>query len=372
MFNIRVFYILGLSLCLSVNIAQAANEDQAILQNDDVNWNAPHDAHDKQMLKEAEEADLRVKNEMGQMPGEEPMQSAEDIQNLQMLNEQNTPQKKTTQPQNITPAQTIQKQATVQEPPKRKPNTFEIAPETSYISYRESVEGATFVKEKGAMNGLNANYTLHLPEGESLYSQILSFSRFEGRFSYGKIEYMGSNDFKGIDDYMAEVRTLFGKDYHIKKISTTLTPYVGFGYRSLFDSFYEDKPGGYARWIQYLYIPTGAEVTTEMKNGWSISVKGEYDFFAYGYVTSYLGKMGLGDVSNPQKHGYGLKGSLKVVKRFKYFNLFLEPFVRYWHIKDSNFEWSTPFYIGSTRFHIGGTEPDNTSTEIGGRVGIEF
>jgi len=248
----------------------------------------------------------------------------------------------------------------------------DIGPETSYIRYHEYVNGATFMKEKGIMSGVNGSFTLHTSPENPLNLDVLDMYRLEGRFSYGQVDYNGSNVFKGINDYLGELRLLFGKDFDFNNDTVRLTPFFGGGYRSLFDSFYEDKPGGYNRWIQYAYIPTGSEVMFRMNDGWSIEANGEYDIFIYGNVTSYTKEIGYANLTNTQNRGFGLRGSLKLVKDFGRFNIVLEPFIRYWHIRNSNTAQSNIFYINGIPYVISGYEPDNTSTEVGGKLGVEF
>lgn len=252
---------------------------------------------------------------------------------------------------------------------------FAITPETSYIRYREPSLG---VKEYGDMFGVNVSYTYRPKEGHYMYSDVSDMYRIEGRFSYGKIDYSGSlsdgTPFSkdGIPDYMEEIRGLIGKDLFFPRISSTLTPYWGLGYRSLFDSFEEARPFGYNRWIQYFYLPVGVEAMTPLIDGWAIGADAEYDFLLHGNVTSYLGELGYGDLQNAQRHGFGIKGSFKLIKEWKNFDLTMEPYIRYWHIRNSEVQPSQPFYYNGTEYVLYGYEPNNNSTEIGAKLGIEF
>jgi hypothetical protein len=256
----------------------------------------------------------------------------------------------------------------------KKPHIdFEITPEVSHVKYRETVvKKQTFMKERGIMSGLNANFTFRTRPGDDLYTEILDMYRVESRFSYGKVNYSGSNDFHGISDYMVEIRGLAGKDFDLLNRWLRLTPYFGAGYRSLFDGFYADKPGGYNRHIQYLYVPAGTDITAKLIGGWSIGLNAEYDFFIRGYVQSNLEEIGLGQLNNTQGSGYGVRGSIKIVKNCNRFNVFMEPFVRFWHIHESKLRQSSVFTLSGQQFVILGSEPDNTSLEIGGKLGIEF
>jgi len=257
---------------------------------------------------------------------------------------------------------------------------FDIAPEISYISYREP---GLKVKESGMMYGINGSYTYRVENNQDFYTKILNMGRLEGLFSYGKVDYhgglqnldgsyAGSDNFNGINDYMVEARGLAGRDFKFNNDSIRLTPYIGIGGRSLFDSDGENKPYGYNRWIRYVYIPTGVEAMTKLIDGWSIGADAEYDIFLYGRVTSYLGEAGLGDLENTQTRGFGLRGSIKLVKEWQRFNIILEPFVRYWHIYNSGFAPSTPYYYNGSYYYVLGEEPNNSSLEVGGKLGVEF
>jgi hypothetical protein len=260
-------------------------------------------------------------------------------------------------------------------PAKKPESVFAITPESSYIRYREP---SLRVREQGDMFGVNLSYTYRPRVGSYLNSEISDMYRMEGRFSYGKVNYIGGLadgtpfNYNGIDDYMLEVRGLIGKDFDLPKLSTTLTPYWGFGYRSLFDSFSEAKPAGYNRWIEYFYLPLGGEVMTQLIDGWSIGADAEYDFLIHGEVTSYLGEIGFGDSQNPQRHGFGVKGSFKLMKKWGRFNLTMAPYIRYWHIRNSETQPSKPFYYQGQYYVLMGDEPNNNSTEIGAKLGIEF
>ena len=109
---------------------------------------------------------------------------------------------------------------------------------------------------------------------------------------------------------------------------------------------------------------------TKLGYGWSIGSDLEYDIFLHGFVTSYMQTLGAIDANNTQTRGYGLRASIKLAKSWDRFNLFVEPYIRYWHIRVSQVETSVEFIINGVPYGL--IEPNNTSTEVGGRVGIEF
>jgi hypothetical protein len=59
---------------------------------------------------------------------------------------------------------------------------------------------------------------------------------------------------------------------------------------------------------------------------------------------------------------------LKLVKQGRNVNLLIEPFVRYWHIKNSD----STIAVGPTGLAVSGLEPDNNSTEFGAKIGLQF
>ncbi len=271
----------------------------------------------------------------------------------------------------------------LQAPPKKSDWQFEIAPEYSHIKYHEEVNASDFVRELGNMVGVSGIFTYHPPVGNFLNNEILNVYRAEGRFSYGKVNYKGAiqysdgsvvpESFNGIKDYMVELRSLAGKEYYFNNHATRVTPYIGLGYRSLYDAFSANKPYGYDRRIQYLYAPVGAEVMTRLTDGWSIAVQAEYDVFIRGFVTSYFKALGFGNLTNTQTSGYGLRGSVKLIKDMNHYDYFVEPYVRFWSIHDSRITDSSPFDCGgSVCYVLEGEEPNNKSLEVGTKLGIDF
>ena len=256
---------------------------------------------------------------------------------------------------------------------------YTIAPEVSYIRYHEP----GLMKESGTMSGLSGIFTYHPPEGNPLNTEITDVYRFEAKFSYGKVSYHGGieysdgsstpESFNGINDYMLEVRDIAGKDFDFNQQTTRLTPYFGAGYRSLYDAMVANKPYGYNRHIQYVYLPLGAEAMTKLMDGWSIGADAEYDLLIRGFATSYLETIGYGKLTNTQNNGYGLRGSIKLIKSEDRFNFILEPYVRFWHIQNSHGNSTVPFLYQGQEYVVNGyDEPNNNSIEIGGSLGIEF
>ncbi len=390
--SLSTFYIATLLLFSCAVIAQAAGERDLIIQKEldcveqrahqtsSIDWNDVCDTSDQQMQEDAQENDLRVKKQMDQLQKdaeEYDLKSRKEIAAMQ----KDTPPQSPFDESRVTG------------------HTFDIAPEVSYIKYVETNNNTTFMKDTGVMYGLNASYTTHIEGTDNIYTKLISLGRLEGLFSYGKMTYYGAETVttvnpdgsitratlpethKNIDDYLLELRGLIGKDFYFNDQWARLTPYTGFGYRSLFDSAEELGSGGYNRWISYAYIPTGLEGMLQLNGGWAIGADAEYDIFVYGFVKNYDypfvtpdGSFVKYDVYASQNRGFGLRGSLKLVKKCSRFNFMVEPYVRYWHIQNSNGGKTNEIeYNGQEGQWVNvGIEPNNTSLEMGGKLSVQF
>ena len=68
-----------------------------------------------------------------------------------------------------------------------------------------------------------------------------------------------------------------------------------------------------------------------------------------------------------REEGYGLRGSVKLEKRFSKFGIFVEPFIRYWHIQNSE-----EAYAQMGPYVITIIEPKNETREYGLKIGLTF
>jgi hypothetical protein len=250
-------------------------------------------------------------------------------------------------------------------------HTWELGPEISYIKYKEP----SVMEEKGMMYGIVGSYTYH--------NKLML--KADGRFSYGQVDYKNSGTLDNIDDYILELRGLGGYDFSVFTAST-LTPYIGIGYRYLNDDFAGTTSTGalgYERESNYIYSPIGVEVITPLKNNWSVGAVLEYDIFWQGKQKSHLsdarcynsvwGYYTLPDVENDQDKGYGIRGSIKFQKKGEKLDFVIEPYIRYWNIKKSN-EVTTSTISENGLWIITSTavEPKNNSTEIGCKLAVKF
>jgi len=256
---------------------------------------------------------------------------------------------------------------------------FELGTEISYIRYVEP----NFMKDKGNMYGIYSSMTYRTSDNGHISSLKDVFSdqnkvnmfKFDGKLSFGKMDYEseGTGTMDGVQDYMLEFRGLAGYDIPVFQ-SSRITPYLGFGFRYLND----DSGGkttttghfGYEREANYFYLPVGVETRTDFQNSWMLETVFEYDVFLGGKQKSHLGDAvaGLSTIENDQNAGFGLRGSVKIIKETSNIDFSMEPFIRYWHIDDSDISAIT--YNGVA---VGfGLEPENKSTEYGVKLGMQF
>ena len=246
----------------------------------------------------------------------------------------------------------------------RRINEWDLGSEIYYFQYKEP---AFNVKEDGAMVGVTGSFTHRDPNYWMLEA--------DGHAAWGGVDYRSttSGSVNGIDDYVLEGRISAGYDFHPKE-NLSFTPFFGVGYRYLND----DSSGktsstgarGYERESNYFYSPVGAELNSDLKNGWTLAISGEYDIFWSGKQESHLNDAipGLNTVSNDQNDGYGIQGSVKLRKKGERFDIVIEPFIRWWSVKDS--QVSNVTYTGVIVGYA--YEPKNETLEIGGKVTILF
>ncbi|HSW38933.1 MAG TPA: hypothetical protein VLL97_05515, partial [Acidobacteriota bacterium] len=255
----------------------------------------------------------------------------------------------------------------------RPENSLEAGLEVFDYSYRE--EG--LMKLDGQMYGAFVNYSHRYYENpiatgwgdifksEGKINILLADARISGG---GNIKYRseGTGIHEGENHYAFETRIMAGYEIPWKSPDLVFTPYAGFGYRYLLD----DNGGtqtttghwGYDRESNYYYVPIGISMAQCYRNGWSTKTTLEYDWFIRGVQKSHhedVPGSALGELSFEQPRGYGARGSFQVLKEGDRFDVFAEPFVRYWHIEDSG--------VDSGRY-----EPNNRTEEYGARMGFRF
>lgn len=235
---------------------------------------------------------------------------------------------------------------------------IEIGAEVSHIKYEEP----DVMNEKGMMYGISGDFTYHKDYMVGA----------ETKLSYGQVDYENSGTMDDIDDVMFEIRGIGGYDIPIFS-SSVITPYIGLGYRYLYDDLRgttSTGASGYRRESNYYYSPIGIETLTDLGNKWFLGLRIEYDYFWKGVQKSYLSDYSstAKDIENDQDKGYGVRASIKLKKNSERVDWSIEPFVKYWDIEDSDLAYSG-IINGLISY---GYEPKNNSTEIGVKIGAQF
>ena len=216
-------------------------------------------------------------------------------------------------------------------------------------------EEPNFAKLEGDRIGLVGAFTYVGPD--------LWYSRFEGRYSYGKLDYTGSGTMPDVPDQLLEVRAAAGKDF--RHWGVVWSPYVGVGVRFLHsDSRGTTSTGqsGYRRESRYFYFPLGFTVRVPMGGDWVFAPQLEYEAFANGNQRTYLSDVnpGLPDINNDQNHGYGNRGRLAFEHKSWSFAAWFE----YWNIRDSEVQPIGGGYVA--------LEPANSTKEYGVELRYRF
>ena len=257
--------------------------------------------------------------------------------------------------------------------------TIDVGTEISSYRYAEP----EFMRLKGYMWGVFAAATLRTSDHENIKTvgdifsgeNFFNMFRADVKFSGGDLDYESEGTGKTDDlrNYMFEVRGSTGYDIPVLS-SSRITPYAGFGFRYL-----KDDSGGnttttgashYDRESFYYYVPLGVETRTKISKSWLFEMTFEYDFFLFGTQKSHLEDVlsTYNTLVNDQDEGYGARGSFKIIKQNRNFDLYFEPFVRYWNIEDSD----TAIWTQSGVPIGTGLEPANNTAEYGFKMGLRY
>jgi len=196
------------------------------------------------------------------------------------------------------------------------------------------------------------------------------FSRIDGRVSYGKLKYEGSGTLGNIPDWIGEIRVVAGRDFLFGG-SISLSPYVGFGYRYLYNDlrgYTSTGDVGYRRYSNYTYAPIGLTLRLRAGENFAIAPTVEYDALIQGRQVTKLadtGIPGIENVSNDQSHGYGYRAYLM----FEGGRWAFGPWLHYWSIKDSELQCVTAVVSGMC---LAGYEPANWTREWGAELRYRF
>jgi hypothetical protein len=238
-----------------------------------------------------------------------------------------------------------------------RPQTSEAGPQIYFFRYKEPGS----MEDKGIFYGVTAAYTYRgwVPAYQENINKLKWMFRAEAMVSWGQVDYDGAYwdgtpaKAKNNNDISTDLRMLLGLDF--PGTQSNNTPYIGIAYRYLDDDSSHD-PAGYNREANYVYAPIGITLQGQLNSDWILGANAEFDLFITGQQKSRLSDVGLEDIKNRQKSGYGARGSVRIEKTGTKVNFIIEPFIRYWNINDSEIEEAS----GGN-----GLEPKNNTTEYG-------
>jgi hypothetical protein len=206
------------------------------------------------------------------------------------------------------------------------------------------------------------------------------FVRGDARYANGKTDYEsnGTGSSQDNPDWYAEWRLTVGHEFVFG--SHTLAPYLGYGYRFLLSDLRGTSSSGavgYRRESQYNYLPVGLRYSIAFGSASHLVTTLEYDRLIDGRqktllsdTEGYSGWITVGDVTNKQRHGYGVRFS----SMFQTHGWSFGPYATYWKIRESEIasnESTHEAYPGYViiRYWI---EPENTTKEAGVKVSYMF
>jgi len=243
-------------------------------------------------------------------------------------------------------------------------NQWELGPEIYHFRYKEA---DTNTKINGPMYGLAGSFTHHNPNHMMF--------KMDGHTNWGEMEYSSTDvgRMTGVDDYTLEIRAVGG--YEIQSNDDwILTPFLGAGYRYLSEnSFGRSSSGGVAgRQLEfnYFYSPLGVELTTQIDDNWKLGFCVEYDIFWNGEQKDHREELDPSTDTTlyEQNRGYGVRGSIKLQKKGEEYDILIEPFIRWWSIKESQ---DTDIISGGVVIDNDFLAKNNT-LELGGKISAIF
>lgn len=256
---------------------------------------------------------------------------------------------------------------------KTRVHTFDVGGEVFYYRHVHALFEAypaeiyERLKEVGSMYGYYGNYTYRPVAGNFLNNFLTDAYFLQGRYATTRnVAYSGEYDLKNVHDNTLEFRGLVGKDYTLGP-NILVTPYFGFGYRYLTNplkvnsQFYlpEEKSN-------YYYLPLGGYAMVNLPKDWEMDINVEYDILLQGNQEFLYS--GYPTYSAHQDHGFGVRSSVKFIKKGRVVDLYVEPYFRFWNIGDSK---AYTQIINGAPVQLSG-DTRNYTTEVGTKFGIQF
>ena len=219
-------------------------------------------------------------------------------------------------------------------------------------------------REQDLMSLTGAKIGLDLRTTKVLQHQL--FVRGDLRYAFGSVDYSGTGNSDGHQDWYLETRGLVGKDWMIR--GAGVSPYIGLGYRYLANDlrgFTSTGYWGYRRESNYLYLPIGVTHRIALNIRARLVTELEYDHLLSGNQISRFsdGGGGYSDVTNNQSSGYGLKLNVMYEKN----NWAIGPYLHHWNIDQSD---TVLVYWNGSPYIV--TEPKNDTVEFGMKARQQF
>lgn len=191
--------------------------------------------------------------------------------------------------------------------------------ERLYFDFDSSV-----TKISGWMYGMGLSYRYHFSNNLIIRPELSLYwgnLDYNGPLVYTNNTVTSTGALEGVDSSLVEFRVLSGYDSQLSETSSII-PYTGLGIRYLdidMDGRMTYKTDTRTiqighKWYLDVYLPIGLTFDLngrQLKNKWSFKATVEDDILL-------------------NTRGNGLRGSIELQRRFKYFNVAVEPFVRYW------------------------------------------
>jgi hypothetical protein len=235
----------------------------------------------------------------------------------------------------------------------------ELGLQISDYRYEEQYNNAFLMSNVGIKLGFAGGYTRAFGNGWYVLG--------DARVALGEVKYTGSGSKEGNPDVLLDGRLIGGKDFD--RGSFLLSPYVGLGYRTLYNDLRgltSSGSAGYRRSSRYIYLPLGLthrfRVTTEAR----ISTSLEYNHLLEGRQQSFLSDSNFqsNDPVNTQRNGYGIR----LVSSYETVSWSLGLFYQFWSLKDSD-----RVVLTTSGVPVGSViEPQNTTTEFGVQLKYRF
>lgn len=201
------------------------------------------------------------------------------------------------------------------------------------------------------------------------------FFKDDIQFVMGRVDYVGSGFQPSVPDWYVETRGMLGKD--IEVAHSMFSPYIGFGYRYLFNDLRgnsSDGSIGYRRESNYLYIPLGVTHRFNVDETAVLATTIEFDKFVSGKqitrlsdLSGYVGYVGVADIENRQKSGFGYRAEVM----YELSDWAFGPFINVWRIDQSDFVPRFMLCNGTVQWCVL-SEPQNRTTEFGMKMRFKF